>query len=64
MEIQVQTPSHLCPECGEWWMVEPAGPGKWLVIRYGDHTYTWCESAAIPQCPDCANTLDPWLIGD
>ncbi len=65
METKVRAPSHICPECGEWWVAEPAGQDKWVVIRYGDHTYTWGEIAMIPLCPDCIDiALDKWLIDD
>ncbi len=65
MEIKIQAPSHVCPECGEWWVVEPVAQDKWTVVRYGDHTNTWCEATPIPLCPDCLDiALDLWLVDD
>ncbi len=65
METQVRTPSHVCPQCGEWWVVAPLQQDMWLIIRYADHTHTWGELAVRPVCPDCHFiTLEEWLIDD
>ncbi len=65
MKTRVRAPTHVCPACGEWWMVEPLAQDKWTVFRYGDHTRCWKESAILPVCPDCqCAVLDFWSIDD
>lgn len=65
METKLRAPSHICPQCGEWWMVEPIEENIWNVVRYSDHTRSWNELVFAPVCPDCKQrVLEPWLIDD
>jgi hypothetical protein len=65
MNTKVRAPSHVCPQCGEWWAVEPVEQNILQVIRYGDHTRAYKERVFTPKCPDCKTViLEPWLIID
>ncbi len=65
MKIQVQSPSHVCPRCGEWWTVELIDQDAWRVLRYSDHTRCWTELVPEPVCPHCKRVvLKLWLIDD
>jgi hypothetical protein len=63
MNAKVRAPSHVCHQCGEWWVVEPLAQDRWLIVRYGDVTDFWSQVAFAPQCPDCPEVvLDLWQI--
>ncbi len=63
MEALVQSPSHVCQHCGDWWIVEPLRQDKWMVSRYVDRTEIWKETALDPVCPDCRQVvLTRWVI--
>ncbi len=58
-------PSHVCRQCGEWWIVEPVAQDRWITMRYGNHTQTWREAAIMPFCPDCKCVfLNDWMIDE
>jgi ribosomal protein S27AE len=62
-DTKVRAPSHVCPRCGERWIVEPLEQDKWMIIRYGDTAHRLSQVAFTPECPACEGVvLEPWLI--
>lgn len=65
MKTKIRAPSHFCPKCGEWWVVEPVEQDIWSVMRFCDHTRMWNELTFTPVCPDCKSVvLHEWLLDD
>ncbi len=63
-----QGPTHACPDCGEWFEVEQASRGVWMVSNCDNEgslaVQVWTEAAHAPVCPFDAATLEDFLISE
>ncbi len=61
-------PTHVCPQCGEWWDVEDGGCDTWFVSAHDNENSltakVWTEAASIPVCPLDATSLHGFNIVD
>lgn len=61
-------PSHICPQCGEWWDVESGGCDTWFVEPHDNDgrliAKVWTEASQEPVCPLDAFTLKCFCIAE
>ncbi len=61
-------PTHVCPNCGEWFDVEPGGHDTWFVTECENESalaaHTWAEAAQRPVCPLDTTALKIFEIVD
>ncbi len=61
-------PTHVCPNCGEWFDVENGGCDTWFVSAHDNESglsaHVWAEAASTPVCPLDATTLHRFDIVD
>ncbi len=61
-------PSHICPNCGEWWDVQRDGCDTWLLATHdydaGLTATVWRVASCVPICPIDGYSLQVFCIDD